>query len=297
MIRDWRAGLLGAGVSPSMAAKAYRLLRAVLMTAVEEDKVLSRNPCQVRGAGSEQAPERPVLTVAQIFELAERVGVRPVGNIRKLDSGEYRLRYRVKGGTMRRFPELFSTQAAAEHALWKLAEDGHADVTRDDRLRALVLLAAFASLRWGEVTALRRCDIDTVDRTVRVRAAFVERVTGEMILGPTKSRAGRRTVAIPAAIVPHLVTHLAKYTRPQHDALVFTGIKGGPLRRSGFNKVTRWKHVVKALGVPGLHLHDRSPYGQHARRRHGRLTQEPNGTDGTRQRTGGAALPAPVQQR
>ncbi|MGH3240958.1 MAG: hypothetical protein ACRDNL_11290, partial [Spirillospora sp.] len=31
---------------------------------------------------------------------------------------------------------------------------------------------------------------------------------------------------------------------------------GGPLRRSGFNKVTNWKHVVKALGVPNLHFHD-----------------------------------------
>jgi hypothetical protein len=49
MIRDWRAALLAAGVSPSMTAKAYRLLRAVLMTAVEEDKILPRNPCRVRG--------------------------------------------------------------------------------------------------------------------------------------------------------------------------------------------------------------------------------------------------------
>ena len=33
MVREWRANLLAAGVSESMAAKAYRLLRAVLMTA------------------------------------------------------------------------------------------------------------------------------------------------------------------------------------------------------------------------------------------------------------------------
>lgn len=37
MIRQWRARLLAEGVSVSVAAKAYRLLRAVLMTAVEED--------------------------------------------------------------------------------------------------------------------------------------------------------------------------------------------------------------------------------------------------------------------
>ena len=64
MIREWRATLLGQGVSVSTAAKAYRFLRAILMTAAEEDKILPRNPCRVRGAGDEDAPERPVLTVA-----------------------------------------------------------------------------------------------------------------------------------------------------------------------------------------------------------------------------------------
>lgn len=63
MIRKWRADLLSNGVSVSMAAKAYRLLRAVLATAVEEDKILPRNPCRIRGAGEEHAAERPVLTV------------------------------------------------------------------------------------------------------------------------------------------------------------------------------------------------------------------------------------------
>jgi hypothetical protein len=76
-IRRWRAGLLVRGVSATMTAKAYRLLGAVLMTAVEVDKILPRNPCRIRGAGSEKAPERPVLTVAQVFELAGLVGRRP----------------------------------------------------------------------------------------------------------------------------------------------------------------------------------------------------------------------------
>lgn len=88
----------------------------------------------------------------------------------------------------------------------------------------------------GEVTALRRCDVDTVNRTARVQGAYVERANWEMILGPTKSRAGMRTVSAPAAIVPHLVAHLDKYVRPGADALVFSGIKGWPLRRSGFNQ-------------------------------------------------------------
>lgn len=96
------------------------------MTAVEEDKILSRNPCRVRGAGSEQASERPVLSVAQVFELADRVGVRPVGNIRKGPAG-YRLRYRVKGGRMRSFPQPFASRPLAEMALWLLMFEGRAD--------------------------------------------------------------------------------------------------------------------------------------------------------------------------
>lgn len=72
MVRDWRSNLLSDGVSQSGAAKAYRLLRAVLMTAVKEDEIIRRNPCQIPGADQERAPERPTLTVIQVFELTER---------------------------------------------------------------------------------------------------------------------------------------------------------------------------------------------------------------------------------
>jgi hypothetical protein len=78
--------------SVSMAAKAYRLLRSILATAVEEDKILARNPCRVRGAGTERASERPVLTAAQVFDLADLIGRRPIGNIRRLPDGHYRVR-------------------------------------------------------------------------------------------------------------------------------------------------------------------------------------------------------------
>jgi hypothetical protein len=41
------------------------------MTAVEEDRILLRNQCRICGAGDEEAAERPVLTVAQVFQLVE----------------------------------------------------------------------------------------------------------------------------------------------------------------------------------------------------------------------------------
>jgi integrase len=261
MIRQWRRELLGSEVSVSVAAKAYRLLRAVLTTAVDEDKILARNPCRVRGAGDEQAGERPVLTVAQVFELADLLGRHSFGNIRKVIGG-YRLRY-ARNGRMHAHPEVFATRPAAEWALWTMGREGLADTNHDRRYRALVLLATFASLRWGEVTALRRCDIDLSAGAVRVRAALVERSTGELVLGAPKSRAGRRVVGVPAAIIPILQEHLAVYVAPAPGALLFTGVKGGPLRRSNFNKMSAWPHAVRAVCAEGLHFHDLRHTGNH----------------------------------
>ena len=254
MIRQWRATLLGNGVSVSVAAKAYRLLRAVLMTATEDDKILTRNPCRIRGAGDEDAPERPVLTVAQVFALAERVGRRPAGNIRKLPAGGYRLRFR-RHGVMRTSPEVFGTEPKPNGRYGRWPTTAGPTAT-DRRYLALVLLATFASLRWGEVTALRRCDIDLGAGTVRVRAALVERSTGEILLGPPKSRAGRRVVGIPKVIIPVLREHLTIYVKDEPGGLAFPGAQGGPLRRGNFNKMSAWPYAVRSIGAEGLHFHD-----------------------------------------
>ena len=119
-----------------------------------------------------------------------------------------------------------------------------------------MLLATFASLRWGEVIALRRRDLDLERRIVRVRAAYVERSTGEMLLGPPKSRAGRRVVGIPGVIVQALREHLAAFVKDEPGALVFAGERGMPLRRSNFNKMSGWPYVVASIGAAGLHVHD-----------------------------------------
>lgn len=76
LIREWRTELLSRGVSPGMAAKSYRLLRAILMTAVNEDRILVRNPCRIPGADRESPGERPVLTFDQVLDLAAAVPAR-----------------------------------------------------------------------------------------------------------------------------------------------------------------------------------------------------------------------------
>jgi integrase len=74
-IRRWRKKLLDNGVSLVTTAKAYRLLRAIMNTAVD-DGLTRRNPCRIKGAGSEDSPERPVLTVPQVYALADAIGPR-----------------------------------------------------------------------------------------------------------------------------------------------------------------------------------------------------------------------------
>jgi len=53
------------------------------------------------------------------------------------------------------------------------------------------------------------------------------------------------------------------YVDARPDALVFTGPKGGPLRRAHFNTLTRWVETVRRHGAPGLHFHDLRHTGNH----------------------------------
>jgi integrase len=122
--------------------------------------------------------------------------------------------------------------------------------------RAFVLLGTFASLRWGELVALQRKYVDLDNRVVRVVAAYNELSTGEMLLGPPKTAAGLRRVALPSGIIPVLRQHLAEFSAPGPDGLVFVGAKGGPLRRSNFSKLVDWRGITEAVGLPGLRFHD-----------------------------------------
>jgi hypothetical protein len=57
-IRAWRKELLDGGLGDVTVAKCYRFLRAVLNTAVD-DELIRRNPCRIKGAGSEARPGAP----------------------------------------------------------------------------------------------------------------------------------------------------------------------------------------------------------------------------------------------
>ena len=52
-VRAWRHALLESGVNAVTLAKAYRLLKAIFNTAVD-DGLIRRNPCRTVGAGQER---------------------------------------------------------------------------------------------------------------------------------------------------------------------------------------------------------------------------------------------------
>jgi integrase len=195
-VRRWRKELLDAGTSEITVAKAYRLLKAVLNTAAD-DGMIRRNPCRIKGAGQEKSPERPVLTIAQVYALAEAIG---------------------------------------------------------QRYRAMILLTVFASLRWGELAALRRCDIDLKAGTVRITRQLTE-VNGALSFSPPKTIAGLRIVAVPDVILPDLIWHVGRFTSPDDDSLVFTSPEGLPLRHGNFRR-RAWRLALTAAGVPPIHFHD-----------------------------------------
>lgn len=125
------------------------------------------------------------------------------------------------------------------------------------RFRVLVLAAAMTGLRWGELIALRRCDIDLALRTVTVRRRLAQLQRGEMKSGPPKSAAGVRVVAVPAVLLADLREHLNAYSDADAEGLVFTGGRGGALRRGNFHRETKWTKTVIRAGLPaGFHFHD-----------------------------------------
>lgn len=98
-----------------------------------------------------------------------------------------------------------------------------------DRLRLMVLLAAWCAMRFGELGELRRKDIDGT--VIRVRRGVV-RAGGEMRVTTPKSAAGSRDIAIPPHLLPMIDKHLEVHCGPGKDALLFPAVHGGHLQPS-----------------------------------------------------------------
>ncbi|UOG23410.1 site-specific integrase [Gordonia amicalis] len=131
-----------------------------------------------------------------------------------------------------------------------------------ERLRLMVLLAAWCALRFSELSALRRADITLErDKTGKPVAGFVvvergavrAREKGRHATTP-KSEAGERTVEIPPHLLPLVEHHLKEHVAAGRGSLLFPASHGGFLAPS-----TLYRHFYPARTAAGrddLRFHD-----------------------------------------
>jgi integrase len=112
-----------------------------------------------------------------------------------------------------------------------------ADAIRPEHYRPLIYTAAYVGLRWGELAGLARESVDPLRKTIKVERQLVD-VGSELTFGPPKTRRGKRTVSMPAAIADMLAEHMASDIVRSND-LVFPTVRGRPMRRSHFRKTFR----------------------------------------------------------
>ena len=132
-----------------------------------------------------------------------------------------------------------------------------------ERQQLMVLLAAWCGLRFGELTELRRSDIDLKNGRLKIRRAVV-RVAGQPIISTPKSDAGVRDVAVPPHLIPIVKAHIAEHTQFGRDGLLFPAAGGGHLAPSSLygRAPTRtrpgWGFYAArtSAGRPDLRWHD-----------------------------------------
>jgi integrase len=121
------------------------------------------------------------------------------------------------------------------------------------RYRALVLVGAYAGLRWGEAVGLRRQDIDLQRSRIRVTHTAVE-LRGIITLdNPPKTTRSVRSVPVARSVMLRIQEHLDSFVEPGSSDLVFTTVAGGPLFRSFGQTVLR--DAVQAAGLEHLTFH------------------------------------------
>ena len=202
-IKQWRASLDPDAEAANAAA--YRLLRAMLQAA-EEEELIDRAPPKIRGAGS--APVRRVAVPATLDEIATIIEEMP------------------------------------------------------DRLKILIVLAAFVGLRQGELLELRRSDVDhrsgwihvarKIDKDVITGARGACPNCGRAISAP-KTTSSVRTVHVPPPFLPMLQEHLIEHTERGPTGLLFPGDRTDHM--SVRYLMDRYRPAREAAGRPDLTIH------------------------------------------
>jgi integrase len=129
---------------------------------------------------------------------------------------------------------------------------------RYERFKALVLLAGWCGMRFGEVSELRRKDFSRDCATITVSRAVTHRRgdDGKWCRIDATKTGDERVVTIPPHIRDDVKDHLARHVGPSPDALLFKPALGGcHLNDRVFNKDV-FKRAAKDVGREDLSAHD-----------------------------------------
>ncbi len=229
----------GRTLKPRTRDHYAKLLDSRILPTFRRDPLKAITPSRVRDWHDKQGGDTPTMrahayallrTILNSAVAEERIAANPC---------------RIRGaGAVRRAKQIRPA------TLGELEQITHA---MPDRLRVMVMLAAWCALRFGELAELRRSDIDLAAGIVRIRRG-VTWVKGEPIVGTPKSAAGVRDVAIPPHLIPVLERHLDEHTAGGAKALLFPAADGRNYSASALDY--HWRRAREAAGRPDLRFHD-----------------------------------------
>lgn len=126
--------------------------------------------------------------------------------------------------------------------------------------RPMLLLALWCGLRYGEIVALRRTDVDLKSAKVKItKAVSRSRESGVTTKAP-KSEAGVRDQHLPPHVLEELQRHMRAFVSGR-DGLLFPGPTGEYLAPATFyGKLSEtsdgWYAARQAAGRADIHFHD-----------------------------------------
>jgi len=136
------------------------------------------------------------------------------------------------------------------------------EASRDHALYPLFQVALGTGMRRSEIMGLRWSDADLRRHTISVTRSLHQLHSGEYVIRPPKTKAGKRAVELTPEVVESLRRHRAHREAQavmlgielEDQGLVFANPDGSHIRPDYITKV--WAQYAKRCGFPGVRFHD-----------------------------------------
>jgi len=215
------------------------LLDRLILPELGDSPIVAITPATVRGWHTGLGSDKPTRN-AHAYALLHAICATAVSD-EVLDANPCRIRAAMQTRRKRTIEVITPSEVA------RLAAE------MPERLQASVLMAAWLGLRWGETSELRRSDVSADASVVHVRRAVGYR-DRTFTVGPPKTQAGVRDIAVPPHIRPIIKAHLKNHVARPADSLLFPDTDGTHLRADIYRQ--SWEKARCAIGKPTLRVHD-----------------------------------------